>query len=361
MRNPWLSVWPPLPPSIYIRRGSSERPFPLDDPRCRLFSRARHALWHGVRALGLGRGDEVLVPAFHHGAEIEALIQAGVECRFYDATSNLEPDTAELDALVSPATKALYVIHYLGIAQDVKRWRRWCDERGLLLLEDAAQAWLASSDGLPVGTLGDLAIFCFYKTFGFPDGAALVSSSPAEDATPVDRRLSAIGMSHAAWAAGRSGILAGAARRIWTAEGSTDDDEFSLGEPSPPSRALDLLISRGVDRSAAATRRAHYQLLLADLEESVLPAFRELPGESSPFAFPMVTSEKPELIARLRASGIDALDFWPVPHPRLPEGFPQAAELRRTSSACPSIKNFGEAMSIESRGSRGALRGRGTS
>ena len=335
MRNPWLSVWPPLPPSIYIRRGSSERPFPLDDPRCRLFSRARHALWHGVRALGLGRGDEVLVPAFHHGAEIEALIQAGVECRFYDATSNLEPDPAELDALVSPATKALYVIHYLGIAQDVKRWRRWCDERGFLLIEDAAQAWLASSDGLPVGTLGDLAIFCFYKTFGFPDGAALVSSSPAEDATPVDRRLSAIGMSHAAWAAGRSGILAGAARRIWTAEGSTDDDEFSLGEPSPPSRALDLLISRGVDRSTAATRRAHYQLLLADLEESVLPAFRELPGESSPFAFPMVTSEKPELIARLRASGIDALDFWPVPHPSLPEGFPQAAELRRTVVGLP--------------------------
>ena len=187
----------------------------------------------------------MLVPAFHHGAEIEALIQAGVECRFYDATSNLEPDPAELDALVSPATKALYVIHYLGIAQDVERWRRWCDARGLLLLEDAAQAWLASSDGLPVGTLGDLSIFCFYKTFGFPDGAALVSSSPAEDATPVDRRLSAIGMRHAAWAVGRSGILAGAARRIWTAEGSTDDDEFSLGEPSPPSRALDLLIVEG--------------------------------------------------------------------------------------------------------------------
>ena len=335
MTNPWLSVWPPLPPSIYIRRRSNERPFPLDDPRCRLFSRARHAVWHGVRALGLGQGDEVLVPAFHHGSEIEALIQAGVECRFYDITSNLEPDTAELDALVSPATKALYLIHYLGMAQDVRRWRQWCDARGLLLIEDAAQAWLACSDGLPVGSLGDLAVYCLYKTFGFPDGAALVSSSPAEDATPSDRRMSALGMRHVAWAVGRSGILAGAARRIWTAPGSTDGDGYSLGEVSPPSRALDLLISRGVDGSAAATRRAHYQLLAADLGEWVLPAFRDLPGESSPFAFPMVTSQKRELLDRLRANGIDALDMWSVPHPGLPEGFPQAAELRRTVVGLP--------------------------
>ena len=189
MTTPWLSVWPPLPPTIYFHRNSNERPFPLDDDRCRLFARARHALWLGVQALGLAPGDEVLVPAYHHGSEVEALIQAGLGCRFYDVTSGLEPDPAELEALISPSTRALYLIHYLGVPQDLTRWRQWCDDRGLLLFEDAAQAWLASRDGKPAGSVGDLSIFCLYKTFGFPDGAALISSTPATYIPPSDKRI----------------------------------------------------------------------------------------------------------------------------------------------------------------------------
>jgi CelD/BcsL family acetyltransferase involved in cellulose biosynthesis len=335
MTTPRLSVWPPLPPTIYFHRNSNERPFPLDDDRCRLFARARHALWLGVQALGLAPGDEVLVPAYHHGSEVEALIQAGLGCRFYDVTSGLEPDPAELEALISPSTRALYLIHYLGVPQDLTRWRQWCDDRGLLLFEDAAQAWLASRDGKPAGSVGDLSIFCLYKTFGFPDGAALISSSPATYIPPSDKRISLLGRRHAAWAVGRSGVLAAAARRLWTAKESTAEDEFSLGEPSPPSSTLDLLIARVVDRSAAATRRAHYELLSADLDELALPAFRDLPSGSSPFAFPVVAANKSEMLDRMRASGIDALDFWSVPHPALPTGFPRAAELRRSVVGLP--------------------------
>ena len=160
MTKTWLSVWPPLPLTIYFRRRSDDRPFPLDDERCRLYARARHALWQGVQAIGLRPGDEVLVPAYHHGSEIESLIRAGLVCRFYEATATLAPDRAELEELLSPSTRALYLIHYLGFAQDASRWRRWCDEHGLLLLEDAAQAWLATCDGNPAGSCGDLSSIC---------------------------------------------------------------------------------------------------------------------------------------------------------------------------------------------------------
>jgi dTDP-4-amino-4,6-dideoxygalactose transaminase len=128
-----------------------------------LFERARHGLWHGLRALGLGDDDEVLVPAYHHGSEIEALVRAGLTCRFYEASEGLAPDERELEALLGPRTRALHLIHYLGFPQEATRWRAWCEERGLFLIEDAAQAWLGSLEGRPLGSFGDIAIFCLYK------------------------------------------------------------------------------------------------------------------------------------------------------------------------------------------------------
>jgi perosamine synthetase len=133
-------VWPSLPPDLYLRRRSPYRPFPLDRPECRLYSRARHALWAGCAAIGLRPGDEVLAPAYHHGSEIEVLVRAGLRVRFFDVDDTLEPDPDVLERSLTPAVRALYLIHYLGLPQDAARWRTWCDERGLMLVEDAAQA-----------------------------------------------------------------------------------------------------------------------------------------------------------------------------------------------------------------------------
>src|SRR5205823_10573872 len=77
---PRLTIWAPLPFRRLLASRPDPPPFPLADPRCRLVTRARHGLWLGVRALGLGPGDEVLVPAYHHGSEVEALVRAGVTC-----------------------------------------------------------------------------------------------------------------------------------------------------------------------------------------------------------------------------------------------------------------------------------------
>jgi dTDP-4-amino-4,6-dideoxygalactose transaminase len=135
-----LDVWPPLPPQAHLRRAGAALPFPLGEPGVVLLSRARHGLYLGVRALGLGPGDEVLVPAYHHGSEVEALVRAGLAVRFYEARESLAPDPGELDGMLGPRTRALHLIHYLGFPQDARCWRHWCDERGLLLIEDAAQA-----------------------------------------------------------------------------------------------------------------------------------------------------------------------------------------------------------------------------
>ena len=63
-----------------------------------------------------------------------------------------------------------------------------------MLIEDAAQAWLATRDGTPVGSHGDLAFFCLYKSVGLPEGAALVMRSPPATAS-LDRRPGAVELS----------------------------------------------------------------------------------------------------------------------------------------------------------------------
>ncbi len=299
-----LGVWPPLPPFVYLR--SPERPWPLG--QCTLFAKARNALFAGVRALGLDEGDEILVPTWHHGSEIEALVQAGLALRWYEP---LTPDERSLERLQGPRTRALYLIHYLGFPQDGARWRRWCDERGLLLLEDAAMAWLATRDGRPTGSHGDLAIFCLYKTVGVPDGAALHLRGHTLPAAPSDQRvgLRELVRRHGAWLAGRL-----PARRAEPPRMAVDD--LSLGRPNAPSRVSSLLLTRAAAEDVAERRRRNYGRLLTSLHAP--EPFDELPDGACPFAFPVETDDAEALLARLASAGIRAFALWANGHPAAP-------------------------------------------
>jgi dTDP-4-amino-4,6-dideoxygalactose transaminase len=321
---------PPLSLGVYTRRRADRTPFPLEEPGCVLFERARHGLWHGVRALGLGADDEVLVPAYHHGSEVEALGRAGLTCRFYEATETLAPDERELAELLGPRTRALHLIHYLGFPQDAPRWREWCEERELFLIEDAAQAWLGSLDGRPLGSFGDLAIFCIYKTFGVPDGGALLCSSPPVQAHGRSRAgIGGLALRHAAWCLERSPPLAELVSRFERSAPYSPQEDFALGDPNrPPSAATVRLLPR-IDPGAALRRRGNYQVLLDELGDLVPSPFAWLPPGASPFAFPIAVDDKETLIARLASQGVRALNLWSVPHPALPAArFPGAAALR---------------------------------
>ncbi len=340
MSSPRLSVWPPLSPGAHWHQPFVRLPFPLDDPRCRLFGRARHGLYRALERLVLEPDDEFLVPAYHHGSEIEALAQAGISCRFYDLDDDLQPQSAQLDALVAEGrTKGLYLIHYLGWPQDVPRWRAWCDERSLLLVEDAAQAWLASRDGKPLGSWGDVSLFCLYKTFGLADGAALLSqSAPGADTDDkLTRGSLAVLKRHAAWMESRSALLATATAPL-RGDGSYDPRfDFALGDPRAlPARATLSLLPRVARAEAAAERRANYQTLLDQLGGMVPSPFDELPAGAVPFAFPISVRDKVGMLRRLEDHGVMGLDLWSRPHPSLqdPRAF-AVAERRATTIGLP--------------------------
>ncbi len=341
---PRLNVWPPLPFKPYARQPPKRLPFPLEEPSCRIFSLARHGLFMGTKALGLQPGDEVLVPAYHHGSEIEAFIRAGIACRFYDAGRRLEPDEKDLEALLGTRVRALYLTHYLGFPQDAARWRAWCDEHALLLIEDAAQAWLSSRDGIPVGSHGDLSIFCLYKTFGLPDGAAVISNLPPEP--PRRRRGAGAGRvvrEHGLYLAQRWGWLAELHRRLRRAAEHDPEQDFVLGEPRrSPYATTSFLLARATDPAAQTTRAANYTFLLERLKHFVPEPFARLPKGASPFAFPIQSDRKEELLDQLTQRGIAAVNFWAVPHRCLSVAeFPRAAALRKSIIALPVHQELG--------------------
>jgi dTDP-4-amino-4,6-dideoxygalactose transaminase len=339
-----LSVWPPLPPSAHLRRPADRLPFPLEEPTGRLYARARHGLWHGLHALGLTRGDEVLVPAYHHGSEIEPYLRAGVTCRLYDCTDSLGPDPAALARLVGPCTRALHLTHVLGLPQDPQPWRRWCDERGLLLVEDAAQAWLGEVDGRPLGSTGDLALFCLYKTLGLPDGAAAIwRGGHLPQSSRRRTGLKSLAARHALWLAGRSPAAA-RLPRLPAGTSYAADGEDGVGDPlAAPSRATAWTLRRLPTAGVAARRRAHYSRLAALLGERVPAGMRDPAPGASPFALPVEVDDNLAAVARLRDARIHALAFWRIPHPEVDvAGFPIAAHWRRRLVALPVHQELDE-------------------
>lgn len=113
-----------------------------------------------IEGLGLGPGDEILVPSLTFAATANCVIYAGATPVFVDIESLDTPHISLGDAAAkcTAKTKAVIVMHYAGYLVDREAWRAFADSRGLFLIEDSAHA-----AGAPVGEAqGDVAVFSFY-------------------------------------------------------------------------------------------------------------------------------------------------------------------------------------------------------
>jgi len=140
------------------------------------------ALELSLTALGIGPGDEVVVPANTFIATAAAVVRAGAIPRFADVSDDtLLITPATLSEVITPRTRAVIVVHLFGHLQDMTGLLAVAADAGIYVIEDAAQAHGAEWDGRRAGSFGDAACFSFYpgKNLGaFGDAGAVVTSRP---------------------------------------------------------------------------------------------------------------------------------------------------------------------------------------
>src|SRR5215210_5512915 len=267
--RPSVCLRPRFRPNLLLRAPVWTPPFPLGVRASRPLQRGQ-ALPRALGTAGLGAGDEVLVPSSCSQMLVDGVLRAALVPRVYEVAARLGPHETRLGALLGPRTPAPVVAHPLGFPFECASFRRWCDDHGLLLVEDCGEAWLSSSGGMPVGFLADVAVFNLANTLPLPDACIAV----------VGERLLF---------------------------------ELPAGSGAMPSSWLAVagkLLVRGLAVPAVgARRRAHYRAFLAALDGQVPVPFAELPETASPFAFPLATARPEEAVARLAAAGIEARLF----------------------------------------------------
>ena len=124
------------------------------------------ALLAALSGLGVGPGDEVIIPGYTFIASISSIIYARAIPILAEVDRTLNLDPQDVRRKITPRTKAILPVHMLGIPARMDELKAIASEHGLLLLEDCAQAFGARYKGKGVGSIGDAGIFSFniYKT-----------------------------------------------------------------------------------------------------------------------------------------------------------------------------------------------------
>src|SRR5438105_12448455 len=121
------------------------------------------------------------MPAYHHGVELETLLAAGLKHVFFRVDAQMRCDFEDARRRVTPEVRGLYVIHYGGFPQDMEAARQLASELGVPMIEDCALALLSRNGDKPLGSTGDLSVFCLYKTLPVPNGGALLARGRFRD------------------------------------------------------------------------------------------------------------------------------------------------------------------------------------
>jgi dTDP-4-amino-4,6-dideoxygalactose transaminase len=253
------------------------------------------ALHLAMRALDIGPGDEVVVPANTFVATVEAIVLAGARPRFADVDPATLLLTAEgLEAALTPATKAVAVVHLYGQMPDMDAIGAVAERHGLLVVEDAAQAQGATWQGRRAGSFGAVGCFSFYpgKNLGaFGDAGAVVTSDPA-----VDDRIRSL-RDH-----GRAGA------------GHYQHDGFGMNSRLDAVQAV--VLSAKLRRLEAwnSSRRELYARYRELLDPSVATLVAEAPGSVGALHLAVArVGERDRVREELAAAGIATGIHYPTP------------------------------------------------
>ena len=259
-----------------------------------------------LRGLGIGPGDEVITTPLSAAYSALAIIATEARPVFADIDpSRLTLDPRAIEAAITPRTAAIMPVHLYGQPADMPAILAIAERHGLAVVEDACQAHLATCDGRPVGSMGAAGALSFYPTKNLGalgDGGAVLTNDRA---------------------------LGDRIRRLRNGGQSSryHHDEFGVNSRLDEMQAA-ILRARLTRVPAWTARRralaARYRAGLPAIVAAAAAAGRALrvPPEHDAghvyHLFPILSSERDALKARLDAYGVETLIHYPVPIPRQP-------------------------------------------
>lgn len=287
----------------------------VGDRTCIAVNSGTSALHVALLALGIGAGDEVIVPSFTFAATANAVRLAGAEPVFAD----IERDTFCLDpgavsAAITSRTAAIMPVHLYGHPADMPSLAKLAERNGLAVVEDAAQAHAASIGDRAVGSMGAAAAFSFYPTKNMTTGEGGMVVLDDDAAARTARLLRSQGMER---------------------QYENEIVGFNL-------RMTDIAAAIGrvqLRRLPAFTdaRRQHAAKLTASLAGTHVTPPIEREGHRHVYHQYTVRSEdRAGLLDRCERAGVEARVYYPTPVHRLPS-FDRTLDLPETSSAMREV------------------------
>ncbi len=334
--------------------------------------RARTAISYLPELLEIRVGDEVLMPAYNCGSEIDSFLKLGISVVFFRIDASGKIDVEDIKHKVSGKSKAVYVTHYFGFPQDLADLQAVCKQHGLFLIEDCALSLFSSDNNRKLGSSGDVAVMSFPKTLPLLDGGALIinnqtlrSKTWALIKPPVFsdyRRLLPLIKASVLRYLSRKPFFHPVFRWIsGLLEAKKSVDQSNLAEKwkvMPESyyykseldnRRMSLLSKRMLGRidyaQVVETRRKNYQRLLSMFSENpnVMPMFRMLPPGVCPLVFPVIVEDREKVCIALNKQHIHAMPWWAGYHRDLSwNGFEEARFLKDHVVALPIHQDLTE-------------------
>jgi len=316
-------------------------------PHAATVSSGTAALHLACLAAGLGPGDEVIVPALSFVASASAPRYVGAEPVLCDVRSphDFNLDIEDVARRITPHTRAVIAVHFCGYPADVLALRKLCDEHGLVLIEDCAQAIGARVDDSTrqVGTVGELGCFSFFskKQLCVGEGGMVITAEERLDASV--RLFRSHAMTSSTWD-----------RHLGHDPAYDVVDigfNFRLDEPRA---ALGLSRLKRLDADITARRRIAgvYRERLAEIPGIELAFDEQAVQRATHFVFPVLLADRNArdcFRAELKANGIQTT-WYPALHAFTEyqrfapsDGLPAATEAADRHCALPLSSTMDDA------------------
>jgi 8-amino-3,8-dideoxy-alpha-D-manno-octulosonate transaminase len=303
----------------------------------RLGSRHAHVCSSGTAAVatamaacGVGAGDEVIVAPFTFVADIEMILLAGAVPVFADIDETLCLNPEAVAAAITDKTKAVLVVHMCGSMARIDQLAALCEERGITLIEDAAQALGAHYRGKPLGTFGKAGCFSFdyVKTITCGEGGAIVTDD--DDVYEVIQAYTDHGHDHVGSDRGAEGHPhVGTNYRI---------SELNAAVGVAQLRKLDHVLE---------VQRANKAFIKDGLAGLNRVSFRDLPdkeGDSATFlSFFLSTEDEARQAAKdLAAAGVDGCFYWYDNNWHYHRSWNHLKQMKSPAALAPDRLGYGE-------------------